>query len=1750
MKTICCAFFANNIIFIYYNVYIMIVRLYSNIDIIQGINSYGNATDGITDWRIENTANGVFNILNSSSTTPNISIIENGNVGIGTIPISASSKLEVFGDVNTSGIYRKNNRDVITDTSNYVLTTSNLFVSRIIEEVGYGSNYVNRIASQLNTRVMNTSNYIATLSSGVGVGTGVTVNSQWTNVSSGIYYTPTPSLAITSSPSATLGATGDYTYMVFTYTTETAGTGTGQSLYTITVPAGGVGCDILMVGGGGGGDQINAGGGGGGAVLYATNITIPSGSYTIKVGKGGVQNVNGSSSEAFGAICLGGGSTPYVAWNTPNNGTAGGSGSGGSPGSWSQSITGFGGGVGISTKGTLLNSGTLYNGNIGGNGIPQVSGTGNVSGGGGGGAGSPGLTSSATQYSTRSSWISGGKPSSGGDGIQINITGTGYYWGAGGGGGGTSTHAGDGGLGGGGGGGITGSPAIAGLAGTGGINNGINGNVNGAFMSDGGNGAPNSGSGGGGGGDGGSGGTGGSGVVILRFLSSTRNVGIGTINPTSELHVYDDTTINTKLTVQNNNAGNPDIVITPSSGFTNVITRSGTPVKTYITYTFSFNQDNLIAYYKFNGNYNDNNPSTTKYNLTATGSPEFISTETNFIQDSSVYLNASVEFLATSDNFPNTFGTSYSFWFKRTNNSTHDMLFAIGTDFFLVAHTVNKLYFSNTVGGNETYGQPSITWENNIWYHCVFIFLTDGTWKIYINGNELIFSTLGGNYPFTVGNGKMPTGKLYIGGKNVGYWTADNLDGYIDEFYVFNKVLTSVEIINLYNKNYTPPTNTWNVKVPTSSAVVINGGSSQTVAGNYTVSVSNNSSVIPADGQAIIPYPSTATTSVAIMYEYNRTLLPEVITTASGTTTRRIGDTDLCTTFTYNGTGTATTYTFAIAEPYICDILIVGGGGAGGGNGGGGGGASGYVYISNITLTPKIYTLSVGRGGTGVLNANTNGINSSFIATDNSISYTSLGGGFGGSRGSSGLSTSGGSGGGGGGISPGVGQTSTQFSTYGYGVGFAGANGFDNQYYSAGGGGGGAGSNGTVAISGLGGNGGNGIANSITGTNVIYCAGGGGGVSTDGSVTGRAGVNGSNGNGSFGSGSLGGGVNVGSLSGKDGIIIIRYRRINSSSLELITTKQLPNEIVVLGTTSSLVGADRCILFPYTVDTIAGTGQTQYTFTTTENLICDILVVGGGGSGGVYGGGGGGGDAIYVSSYTLLTGTYTVNVGAGGVGVSGGGVGGVYIKGNNGYNTTITSSLSGFTTITACGGGGGGAYSIAPNAAPFISGVSSGGGGGGGSGTGVTGNNLSGNGGNGNTTHNAGGGGGAVGSGGSSTSILGGIGGTGLSCTITGGVIKYGGGGGGGSWTDAPYGVGVDGGGNGGFSNAPSVQPVAGTNGLGGGSGGAGGGQTSGRGGSGIVIIRYRRITGLQGYNIGNYNGDFKIVSSSYSSSTSTEIDFLRITKDGASIYNPTGTPLWSTVSDRRIKQDIEKASYDKCYDNINKLDLYRFSYIKELNNINKDLKQLGYIAQEVKNIFPKAVSTQEFHNDNLSISDMLSIDITQINYSLYGAVKKLIEIDNNKDMRLKMIEYLVNIDKTSNVILDTSMTSNVILDTPMNSNVILDDTMTSNVILDDTMTSNVILEDTSMTSNVILDDTSMTSNVILDDTSMTSNVILDTSMTSNVILEDTLTSNVILDTSMTSNVILDDTLTSNVILDDTSMTSNVILEDTSMTSNV
>jgi hypothetical protein len=473
-------------------------------------------------------------------------------------------------------------------------------------------------------------------------------------------------------------------------------------------------------------------------------------------------------------------------------------------------------------------------------------------------------------------------------------------------------------------------------------------------------------------------------------------------------------------------------------------------------------------------------------------------------------------------------------------------------------------------------------------------------------------------------------------------------------------------------------------------------------------------------------------------------------------------------------------------------------------------------------------------------------------------------------------------------------------------------------------------------------------------------------------------------------------------------------------------------------------------------------QTSYTVNFPESTLCDILVVGGGGGGGYsyVGGGGGGGGYVYLQNISVPSGNYTVNVGSGGTG----GVNGASPAGwgGNGANSSITGAIN----YIALGGGAGAGGS----ASGVITGIgNNGGSGGGGSyrniggvaaaggtstqfstygyGTGGSGNSY------GSPWQYGGGGGGASGTtnGASST------GNNGLANSITGVSITYAGGGGAGTdLSTIPQG-GTGGGGAG--ATGSGVVPVAGTDGLGGGGGGARGGGTgvAAKGGSGIVIIRYKSTkTGNQTYKVGNYNGEFKVISSVSSQDT----DYIKITSAGA-ITNPMGTASWNIGSDRRIKENIERASYDKCYENINKLELNRFNYVSGFNTVNPDKTQLGFIAQEVADIFPKSISSQEYYSNTLNIPDLLSIDITQINYSLYGTVKKLIEINIEKDIRIITLNNRIKILKNLLNITYDAYTSNIVLSDE------------SNITITENLAS--LASNTSNTSNLVIDAT--TSNI-------------------------------------------------------------------------
>ena len=219
--------------------------------------------------------------------------------------------------------------------------------------------------------------------------------------------------------------------------------------------------------------------------------------------------------------------------------------------------------------------------------------------------------------------------------------------------------------------------------------------------------------------------------------------------------------------------------------------------------------------------------------------------------------------------------------------------------------------------------------------------------------------------------------------------------------------------------------------------------------------------------------------------------------------------------------------TLETPQPYSVDFLVIAGGAGGGVDSGGGGGAGGYrnSYSTETSggggsseaslafIAGTVYTITVGSGGAGSTSDSASGINgvNSSISGSGLTTLTSTGGG-GASSNSGSIGSAGGSGGGAG--------------VYSSGGVIAGGSGTANQGYAGGsanggpypdrkgGGGGGASAVGVNASIYVAGNGGAGLASSITGSSITRAGGGGGGG------TNSAGTPGSGGSGGGGAGTV------------------------------------------------------------------------------------------------------------------------------------------------------------------------------------------------------------------------------------------------------------------------------------------------------------------------------------------------------------------------------------------------------------------------------------------------------------------------------------------------------------------------------------------------------------------------------------------------------------------------------------------------------
>jgi hypothetical protein len=146
-------------------------------------------------------------------------------------------------------------------------------------------------------------------------------------------------------------------------------------------------------------------------------------------------------------------------------------------------------------------------------------------------------------------------------------------------------------------------------------------------------------------------------------------------------------------------------------------------------------------------------------------------------------------------------GLSFACWFKSNVNSTYARIFDFGTgqasyNIIMFVSSTNSLYVA-VYGNGQGTGIDTLVYTNNpnlnnntTWFHVVWTLNPTGVWKIYINGVLTTTVTINATYPaITTRNSN------YIGKSN---WADPYFNGRIDDFRVYNRVLSDSDASYIY----------------------------------------------------------------------------------------------------------------------------------------------------------------------------------------------------------------------------------------------------------------------------------------------------------------------------------------------------------------------------------------------------------------------------------------------------------------------------------------------------------------------------------------------------------------------------------------------------------------------------------------------------------------------------------------------------------------------------------------------------------------------------------------------------------------------------------------------------------------------------------------------------------------------------------------------------------------------------------------
>jgi len=210
----------------------------------------------------------------------------------------------------------------------------------------------------------------------------------------------------------------------------------------------------------------------------------------------------------------------------------------------------------------------------------------------------------------------------------------------------------------------------------------------------------------------------------------------------------------------------------------------------------------MIAWYKFDGDYTDssgNGRAITPYNSPTFNIP-------NAVLNKSLYISGSSYLTVPSYNYGQHNGLSFALWIRFEDSNPYATVFEFSTGMWINSIRVtrdgpgNRIRLTSGINGGSEYNAII---ANSIvigqWAHYVFVLnKSPRYWKIYMNGvnQELITFGIGIflNDPFPFPQSvTLTNSKIGLDANNGTKFT-----GYIDDFRIYNRVLTAAEVSDLY----------------------------------------------------------------------------------------------------------------------------------------------------------------------------------------------------------------------------------------------------------------------------------------------------------------------------------------------------------------------------------------------------------------------------------------------------------------------------------------------------------------------------------------------------------------------------------------------------------------------------------------------------------------------------------------------------------------------------------------------------------------------------------------------------------------------------------------------------------------------------------------------------------------------------------------------------------------------------------------